>query len=468
MKRCWIHIGMHKTGSTSVQTVLSSIKSGENWQYLSVDGRINMNLAVYAMFAPDPHKYHWFAKLGMTEVQVADRGDMLRRKLRKSILKSKKENIIISAEVLSIVHKKGIQAMAKFLKPLCDEVRVIGYVRPPAGYKVSIFQQLVKQGTGKFNISNIKLNYQKRFEKFDQVFGKKNVLLRKFDPEQFPNKCLVADFCQQLGIELPANTTIKRTNESLCTEACGMLYAHRKLGPGYGVGKGVIQQNNMLIKPLLAMRGGKFKVSKTIVSKDPANEAEDLGWMETRIGTSLGEKFKDDGTEIKSEDDLLIIQRSSCSSYAALFTKIHGLKIEPGKIPTGNPVDPHQVAEFLEHCFELCKQKMDLKKAAAKAKLLEADSTAEGTPPARKKGKAGKKSAAKKKALPGTPPAVKKEATPGSTPAAKKKATSATAPVVKKAATPAAKKKAVPVTPPPKTKGSIRKIWKYVKKRLGN
>ena len=83
-------------------------------------------------------------------------------------------------------------------------MRVIGYVRPPVAFKTSLFQQRVKHGLGAFNIDGIRPKYRKRFRKFDTVFGTGNVTLRKFDPATFPDRCVVRDFCQQLGIPAPS------------------------------------------------------------------------------------------------------------------------------------------------------------------------------------------------------------------------------------------------------------------------
>lgn len=379
MKRCWIHVGMHKTGSTSVQTNLAKIKSPLNWRYIKVDGRVNMNQSLYAMFSPSPHKYHWFAKRGMTEEQVTEKGKIYRQKLRKQIRKCKKENIIISAEALSIINQRGITALAKFLKPLCDEIRVIGYVRPPTGYKISIFQERIKHGINSFEITDIRLNYRKRFEKFDIAFGQENVFLKKFEPSSFPNKCIVADFVQELNIALPDDTKITRSNEGLCREACGILYAYRKFGPGYGVGNNAILQNAAIIAPMLAMRGQKFKVAQGIMISGEA-EDEDQAWIEKRIGSSLQENVKEDGTEVTSEDDLLLVRRSSCEDFAAHFTRIHGLEIAAHRIPASDPVDPRDVAEFIEYCRGLCRTKIRSEKATKKAnKIIRVDDKG-GTP----------------------------------------------------------------------------------------
>jgi hypothetical protein len=71
------------------------------------------------------------------------------------------------------------------------------------------------------------------FEKFDDVLGRENVRLWKFDPPSFPNGCVVQDFCTRLGIALPRERVI-RVNASISREAVQLLYTYRKLGRNFG------------------------------------------------------------------------------------------------------------------------------------------------------------------------------------------------------------------------------------------
>jgi hypothetical protein len=358
MKRCWIHIGMHKTGTTSIQVNLAKVRKPAGWCFLTVGANSNMGQSLYAMFSPAPHEYHWFVKCGKTPGQIAQEGARLRRRLRKAINQCKRKTIIISGEALSLIEKEGIVALRDFLEPLCDEIRIIGYVRPPLGFRVSIFQQRMKHGKDAFNISKIKMRYRRRFEKFDEVFGQQNVVLRKFDPSAFTHQCVVTDFCEQVGIDPPAREAVSRANESLSREACGILYAYRKFGPGYSVGKNVIKENKRIITSLLAMRGSRFKLSKSSVERGLDLAKEDVRWMEHRLGTSLKEVIVDDGSEITCEEDLLTVKRVSCEDFADKFREIHGIVIPPEKLPASDPVEPRQVAEFVDYCRSLCRERI--------------------------------------------------------------------------------------------------------------
>ena len=363
MKRCWLHIGMHKTGTTSLQASLASVDDPVGWNYIRIDGRRNLGSALYAMFSSKPHRYHWFQKRGDTPEQVAKAGAKLRKKFIEAIEACTEENFIISGESLSLIDPRGIAALHKFLKPLCDEIRVIGYVRPPIGFKISFFQQRVKHSNCTFDFSDFRLNYYRRFKKFDNVFGVENVILRKFEPALFKNQCVVEDLCEQIGIPAPESVSVIRVNESLCREACGILYAYRKFGPDYGVGLDVIKESKHILAPLFAMKGTKFKVSRAVVNSSLELEDKDVRWMEQRLGASLREDLPDDGTEVADEADLLRIEHSSCVEFAARFREIHGIELPDELIPVGSSVDPRRVAEFVEYGQALCRTRIQERRA---------------------------------------------------------------------------------------------------------
>jgi len=347
---------MHKTGSSSIQQNLERVTNAPGWRLLAVGGRPNMGPALHAMLRQDHHRCHWFAKSGESAQDVANKGAAWRQELREEIEKLTVENCIISAEALSTFSREGIVAFREFLAPLFDEIRVIGYVRPPVGFKTSRFQENVKHGVGEFNVADIRLNYRSKFKKFDDVFGRENVILRKFDPSTFPNHCTVADFCQQTGIVFPADVPIRRVNESLSREGCGILYAYRKFGPGYGVGKNVIKENLRLVKPLLAVRGAKFKVAMPVLEQALEQEQADIKWMEKRLGVSLKESVSADGSEVTCEQDLLNISRASCLEFVERFTEMYFEEVPAELIPEGDPVDPVKVAALVDHCRGTCRR----------------------------------------------------------------------------------------------------------------
>lgn len=354
MKRCWIHIGMHKTGSSSIQSNLGRVSNCPTWKILKVGGVPNMGKALHAMFASQPHKFHKFTKLGQSSEQVRELGKRLRDKMVSTIRAFEGGTVIISAESLIVMDTEGIRRFREFLLPFFDEVRVIGYVRPPAGYKNSFFQQRLKDFNGAdFDLDKINLKYRSKFERFDDIFGRENVVLRKFEPSSFPNKCIVSDFCGIVGIEGPGRDSIQRVNESLTREACGIIYCYRKFGPDYGVGKYVIRENSLIVAPMLAMGGTKFQLSAGVLAASVEKERDDVKWMEVRLGDSLAETLMDEGGEVAKEEDLLRVGRAACEEFVLRFEEMYGIAIPGNMVPRTDPADPQAVADMVAEARKL-------------------------------------------------------------------------------------------------------------------
>ncbi|RYD37284.1 MAG: hypothetical protein EOP87_03840, partial [Verrucomicrobiaceae bacterium] len=122
---------MHKTGTTSVQFSLAKQKNHPDWDYLALNGNSNMGTSLMAMFATDAHRHYWFEKSGETAEEVAAKGKMMREELAEMIRKAAGSNLIISGESLTLMDEEGVVRLRNFFRGLCDEVRVIGYVRTP-------------------------------------------------------------------------------------------------------------------------------------------------------------------------------------------------------------------------------------------------------------------------------------------------------------------------------------------------
>ena len=364
MKRCWLHIGMHKTGTTSLQSALAHHEIQAGWKYIMLQGRQNMGAGMFAMFSSHPERYEWFVKRGHTRKWIWEERHRLRDELERTIRDSPEENFIISGESIGLIDPAGVAEMENFLRPLFDQIRVIGYVRPPIAFKTSYFQQRIKHGPCDIALTKVRLEYRKRFEKFDTVFGKENVNLREFATAEFTKNCVVTDFCEQIGMPPPPASAITRVNESLCREACAILYAYRKFGPGYGNGGDAFKENKLIVAPLLMMEGTRFEMAPSLAIASLAAESDDLAWMENRLGKPILETPGSDDSQIRSEADLLELDASACERFARAFERLYSCRIPPADIPSGSPVKPQEVAEFVEFCRNLCREQIRIARQA--------------------------------------------------------------------------------------------------------
>jgi hypothetical protein len=304
MSRCVIHIGMHKTGSTSIQRSLHG-HVDDRFFYANLGHDANHSLAIYSMFVESPEKHHHLHRsAGRDANAVQAYVEQVTSDLNRSIEAAQGRTLLISGEDISVIPERFLSKLRDEFRARFDEVSVVAYVRSPAGFIASHFQQRVKNASvDAVDPGLMYRNYRDTFLKFDNVFGTACVTLWKYDPQTFPNGCAVRDFCQRLGIALPSERIV-RLNESLSRQAVAALYTYRKFGFELGA-KTLTGGEGMAIGKRI---GGadKFRFSPDVVALTLEQNSADIEWMEARLGQSLRDEL---GLyrpgDIRTEDDLL-------------------------------------------------------------------------------------------------------------------------------------------------------------------
>lgn len=303
MSRCILHIGMHKTGSTSIQSSLKGFKDNA-FYYAELSADPNHSLAMYSLFSQHPARHH--LHLGKQKADIDRYVAAARKNLAQSIELANGRTLVISGEGISLLPYDNIKAIHQFLAQKFDDIQVVAYVRPPIGYMTSVFQETVKVvANSRFNIEREYKNYQNTFSKFDEIFKPGNVQLWKFDPKAFPEGCVVQDFCLRLGIPLPKQNIV-RVNESLCLQAVALIYIYRKFGQSFNApalkGKDSIQ----LGEAIKTIGNDRLRCSSEILLPILEHNSQDIQWMEKRLGQSLAEDIGQTlDTDIRNEADLI-------------------------------------------------------------------------------------------------------------------------------------------------------------------
>ena len=296
-----LHIGMNKTGSSSIQETLHTQLNDNMWEYVNI-GRTNHGGSMLMMFKED-FVSSWQNRANKTKEEIEEQKSKIKNKLIKKIKKSNKPNFILSGETILLLSKEELLNMKIFLQEYFKKITVVSYARGPKSFNESAFQQRLKSSHLGTDPQKTYPNYRKKFEKFDEVFGKENVKIWKFNPKGFPEGDVVLDFCKRLGVEMQKEQTI-RVNESLPKEAIALLYVYRKFFLNVERGKQDIKENRMLIGHLRNIGKSKYKVSTEFIQPVLVTHKEDIEWMEKRLGESLKESVNDDKDAIKSIQDL--------------------------------------------------------------------------------------------------------------------------------------------------------------------
>lgn len=318
MSRCIIHVGMRKTGTKSIQQSLNGF-SDATFVYANINGQPNHGAALYSLFANDPGRLAHHVKKRTSVNEISEYIRTVKAGLAKTIEQAKGKTIIFSGEVWSYSFTTSeLEALHSYFADRFEDVEVVAYIRQPAAYMVSNFQQRVKHSAYRLDPSKDYFNYQEHFSRFDEVFGRENVRLWKFDPQTFPGGCAVRDFCNRLGIEFPAERIV-RVNESISREAVGLLFTYRKLGKSLGSVNMTGPQNYKLVQQVMGIGNSKFRFSPDIVRPVLEKNRADIEWMEARLGQSLAEELGEHRPDdVRDEADLLTQFPDAVSQLLAL------------------------------------------------------------------------------------------------------------------------------------------------------
>ena len=214
-----IHIGNHKTGTSSIQQVLFRNKDGVRKQG-------------YDLFHENPDGSTRNSGNALTCVKFKlKRGHKIEGKVRKWLPKALCDtghNVIISAETLSwLFSAKEIQKFQINLSQYFDDIKVVAYIRRQDMQAVSQYQQASKYGAfvaARFYQGGTRalppykeyfhkyLNYHQRLGMWADAFGEQNLLIRVFETNRLYNGDVVDDFFQVTDLMNEGNST--RINQS--------------------------------------------------------------------------------------------------------------------------------------------------------------------------------------------------------------------------------------------------------------
>lgn len=310
MPTCTIHIGIHKTGSTSIQHSLDGYEDAY-FSYANLGESPNHSYAIYDLFTREGERGFFDTA---PHVQVVEKYE---KQLQQAITHNEQRCLIISGEQISSMSSSALARMRDFLKPHFETIHIVGYVRPPASYLASAFQQRLKKRNPTFEPLRLYRSYRETFHKFDEVFGKENVELWKFDPGTLHNRCAVSDFCRRLGIEIPPER-IRTENESLSRQFVGLLYIYRKHAPELAASL-QIEEVEELNRRLSAVWSDKFALSQELTQAIHQQFSSDIAWMEDRLGQLLQEQPKATPYAVDNEADLLRTSTQTLEELCSLI-----------------------------------------------------------------------------------------------------------------------------------------------------
>lgn len=221
--------------------------------------------------------------------------------ITKALNNLRAETGIISAENISSLPKRELIFLFDLLQRYSNDIVVVAYLRRPKSYLESAYQEKLKYMFVPLSAAGTMYRYRTVFQKFDNIIGRERVSLRAFDPKILHNGCVVQDLCMHCGIKFEPSNVI-RTNESLSAAAIQLLYIYRKHNSRFRQG------DNQIVQTLSKLRGSKFHLHSTLLTKKTRVEDDEISWASARVGAEMSEDYtRDDDFAIRNEEDMIAL-----------------------------------------------------------------------------------------------------------------------------------------------------------------
>lgn len=218
MKTLYLHIGTPKTATSSIQKFLqTNRKTLQNYSFCFP------KMPYQFPYASSGRNGHFMVESMYFEDGTRDQAreeELLREGLDKvAEYMQEYDNVILSEEnlwqVTGYSHKELFPYLKEEAKRQGYGIKIIVYLRRQDQFLVSNWNQRVKQGgrilftrslgSYKRNIQknyHLVLNYAAKLDRLAKMFGKDNIIVRRFEPESWVNHSILHDFMDCLGLEL--------------------------------------------------------------------------------------------------------------------------------------------------------------------------------------------------------------------------------------------------------------------------
>lgn len=281
---CILHIGVPKTGSTSIQKSLfeaSGQLAERGFLYPTVQ-RVHKFLVSTAMETPEKFDVH--RQLGRDNKAAQEHDAQLCAQLGREMADRRPHTLVLSAEHCVLLKLSEVSRLRDYLLTLAQEVQVYAYARHPGYQLPSLIQEQVKNGARR--LSELReappfMRYQSILGKFVDVFGKDAMHLRAFPGDPPWRSDVVRDFLDWTGIWTDEDPVASlRANESLSATALVLADALSELAPKFS--------GRRAAQPFLnRIEGPKMAVDSELLSALLEIAAPEIAYLEDNWGLTL-------------------------------------------------------------------------------------------------------------------------------------------------------------------------------------
>lgn len=279
------HIGMHKTGSSSIQATLNGYDDGKTF-YVDI-GEKNHGIGIYTLFSKKYLEYKFWTRRGYGENKINKIKSEYLRDLT-SELERPRSRAIISGEDISWLSPDEAKDMVSFFLNYAKTVTVVCYLRDPRSFVASSLQERIKIGMTEFP-QKINPKYRFRLEKFLNLNDLIKLVVRKFERDSLIGGSVVTDFCSIAKIEAQSVKELNK-NSTLSLSALSLLYLFNRTCPVYHGDEVLLKAKKRLIKELRQ----KYREWPKIKDSDVAGMVvtSDLNFLDKSFGVKFESSSK--------------------------------------------------------------------------------------------------------------------------------------------------------------------------------
>jgi len=246
-KKCILHIGTEKTGTTTIQAMFRENRAvlAEQGFFVpkSMGGNEHIDLVSYIV---NPKKK--FSRRILLDLNDAKAVEEHKEKIgakfhqELSAAATRGDTLIISSERLFalVTFEHEIRELRDLLMQYCESFEVVCYIRPQHEFAFSLHSTMLRKGINRpnalpdFDVPSRearKYNYNRVLLFWERHFPSAKFTIRRFTKKHLIDGNAVHDFANVAGIDLEPLTIPEHKNLSLGSSAQRILFAYNRFAP---------------------------------------------------------------------------------------------------------------------------------------------------------------------------------------------------------------------------------------------
>lgn len=359
----FVHIGIPKTGTTTLQGWLSRNRASLAAQGVLYPLATPNHNDLYLALCEAPHQEHHLIRLGYTDAAAArERADQFATELAGAIQSSKAPKVLISGESLSRLSSEGVARLARWLAPM-GKAHIVCCLRDPLHYAVSDAQEAIKGGLTYDQVCRDPptLNYRALLEPYLTTFGADRVTVFPFAPQTGLDRAFAA--ATGLPVAFDPDEPPGRHNQALSLEAALLLSDLNARIPMY-IDTGANPRRGVI--PLSWLEGigsTPFGLPARSLGLVRRRTRADVAWVRQQFGLDLAAARPDDGRA----PPMNRVSQPVAAMLPSLADTLHRAACLVGDLIAARLLEKARGTEDLAHRVRLLEQALTVRPGQAEA-----------------------------------------------------------------------------------------------------